>query len=370
MSPSRLASFLLLWCLAALGCGPNTTWSPAEAPLVPPPPVEGEAAPPDAFDEANDRPAELARTDATLEALAREARALAPLLESAWVKGLVGAVAALPAAPARTIYHDAAKSRYLTAAQWQSLPESERSTLTAQPVDTKLYYLTKYGSPLAYARPLDLAAAAGLGHPKGSSVVDFGYGTIGHLRLLSVLGADVVAVDVDPFLAAIYHGDEGEFPKGKSGAGRIRLLHGRWPADAPIATALGSGHRLFIAKNVLKNGYIHPEKKVPDKQTVKLGVSDDEFVAALARAVEPGGMVMIYNLSPAPNGPGREYRTWADGRCPFPEALWKKHGFEVRAFDRDDSQTARRMGVLLGWASDEELEKDLFAMYSIFRRGP
>ena len=47
------------------------------------------------------------------------------------------------------------------------------------------YYTTKYGSPLAYSRPIDLLGQAGLQDVSGRKILDFGYGTVGHLRLLA-----------------------------------------------------------------------------------------------------------------------------------------------------------------------------------------
>jgi hypothetical protein len=353
--------------LALLACAPDVTWEPAQVPPIAPPPSDPTRVVDDASHEGFDDD-EAAPVNPALEALRHDARAVEPLVEGSWVREMLQQVATLPPPPARTLYHDADKTRYLVQAEYDALSPEERDELSAQPVDGKLYYLTKYGSPVAYARPLFIAAQAGLARPKGASIVDFGYGGIGHLRMLAALGAHVTAVDVDPFLRALYHGDGGSFPQGRRSAGHIELLDGRWPADPDIRKALGSDHQLFLAKNVLKRGYIHPEQKVPDKQTVKLGVSDDAFVAALAEAVALEGFVMIYNLTPAPNEPGKPYRTWADGRCPFPETMWRKHGFEVVAFDRDDTEAARRLGLLLGWASAEELAKDLFATYSLFRR--
>jgi hypothetical protein len=94
-------------------------------------------------------------------------------------------------------------------------------------------------------------------------------------------------------------------------------------------------------------------------------------VATLARTVKPGGLVMIYNLCPAPAPPGKPYIPWADGRCPFERALLEKSGFEVLVLDRDDSSAARRMAHALGWDAGErpmDLEKDLFATYTLLRR--
>lgn len=103
---------------------------------------------------------------------------------------------------------------------------------------------------------------------------------------------------------------------------------------------------------------------------VHLGVADSAYVAALHRVLRPGGRVLIYNLCPAPAPPGKPYIPWADGRCPFPEAMWRAAGFRVVAFDRDDSPAARAMGHALGWdrGGAMDLETDLFATWSLFEK--
>jgi hypothetical protein len=134
---------------------------------------------------------------------------------------------------------------------------------------------------------------------------------------------------------------------------------------------VGAGYQLFISKNTLKNGYIHPAEPVNPRMLVHLGVDDSTYVRTLFRILAPGGRAMIYNLSPAPSPPGQPYKPWADGRCPFAETLWKSAGFRVIAFDRDDSPAARRMGHALGWdqgTSPMDLEKDLFATYTLVEK--
>ena len=56
-------------------------------------------------------------------------------------------------------------------------------------VDEALYYDARNGSPLAYARPIDLLE---MDLVKGRKILDFGFGAVGQLRLLAGLGADVV----------------------------------------------------------------------------------------------------------------------------------------------------------------------------------
>jgi hypothetical protein len=151
----------------------------------------------------------------------------------------------------------------------------------------------------------------------------------------------------------------------------IALHHGQWPADPALQIDVGAGYDLFLSKNTLKRGYIHPAQPVNPRMLVHLGVDDSTYLLALARAVKPGGLVMIYNLCPAPAAPGKPYIPWADGQCPFSRALLAGTGFTVIAFDRDDSQAARAMGHALGWDAGEQpmdLAHDLFATYTLLRR--
>lgn len=280
---------------------------------------------------------------------------------------------ALPHVAPRTVSYDSSRTHYYWEPEAAALPDSVRSKLITRTLDESFFYNTRYGSPLAYSRPLELLAEAGLGDLAGAKLADYGYGTIGHLRLLASLGADVVGVDVDPLLQKLYSvpGDQGAVRGAGGREGRVTLAHGSFPGDTAVANRVGRGLTLFLSKNTLKNGYIHPAQPVNPRMLVHLGVSDSAYVAALARAVAPGGWVMIYNLSPAPNAPDQPYRPWADGRCPFPRAMFEAAGFEVLAFDRDDTPAAHAMARALGWdqgPSPMDLAKDLFAAYTLARR--
>ncbi len=314
-----------IWLCGLVACTPAVAWQPADVTPIDPPPLVAQASQPDlsAFDEP----------DAAIAQLARDGRAVEALVESEWVKRFARGADALPAVA----------------------PFQVGDTT----VDSQSFYFTKYGSPLAYARALDRVAAAGMPAPR--SLVDFGYGTIGHLRLLATLGARSIGIDVDPWLRDMYAGAQGRFDRGS-----VRLLHGSFPSE--LAAEVGSGHDLFISKNVLKRGYIHPEQEVPAKQTIDLGVSDEAFLKAIHDALAPGGYAMIYNITPPPNGPGLPYRTWADGRSPFTRAQWQAAGFEVIAFDADDSAAARAQGKALGWDRDADVDQNIFAMYTLARR--
>lgn len=303
----------------------------------------------------------------------KAARRLEPLVTSELAKEFLAATAQLPSIAPRTIYRDAEKQTFLSHAEAERLDEVARKRLTPVPITEDRYYDTKYGSPLAYVRALDIVGQAGLKNVPGKKILDFGYGTVGHLRLLASLGAEVVGVDVDPFLKALYSepGDTGRV-KGESGSdGKITLLNGRFPAEETIKAQVGGGYDLILSKNTLKRGYIHPEREVDKRLLVDLGVDDETFARALFAALKPGGRVLIYNLYPAQSPPDQPYKPWADGRCPFPVALWEKVGFKVKAFDQKDTQNAHALGRALEWDKGQgamDFEKDLFALYTLVEK--
>ena len=203
---------------------------------------------------------------------------------------------------------------------------------------------------------------------RGLRVADFGCGMLGQLRLLAENGATTIGIDVDPLLPALYSepGDQGAV-----GSGSVTLATGQWPATDEMRKTVGEDLDVFMSKNTLKHGYIHPAEQVDPRMLVHLGVSDSAFVSALARAVKIGGRVLIYNLCPAPAPPGKPYIPWADGRCPFARELWTAAGFDVIEFDRDDSPAARAVGHALGWDQGDggmKLDTDLFATWSLFQR--
>jgi SAM-dependent methyltransferase len=304
--------------------------------------------------------------------LRQEATALEPLVESKLATSFLKATADLPMIAPRTLYMEATR-KVFTEAETKSLDQAARGRLLPFPVDESFYYTTKYGSPLAYARPIDLLGRAGLKDAAGLKVLDFGYGTIGQLRLLASLGADVTGVDVDPLFHALYSDpkDQGSIASRNGQPGRLLLLDGRFPAEPSIKAAVGGGYDLILSKNTLKRGYVHPERPVEKRRLINLEVDDAAFVRALHDVLKPGGWVMIYNICPAPSPTDQPYKPWADGRCPFPRSVWESLGFLVLEFDHDDTQAIRSFAHALGWdrgADAMDLKTDLFALYSLFRK--
>lgn len=307
--------------------------------------------------------------------LRRDAESLRPLVESDLARAFLAATAELPAVGERVLYRDPSNGAILAGAEAERLDPEAGAKLTRLPIDETTYYHTRYGSPLAYARPLELLGRRGLESVDGRKVLDFGYGTIGHLRLLASQGADAVGVDVDPFLKAIYAepGDQGRVEGSGGRTGSLRLVHGRFPADPAVVESVGSGYDLILSKNTLKRGYVHPEGPVQPRQRLDLGVDDAAFLSAIRRSLKPGGTFLIYNLGPAPSKPGEPYKPMADGRCPFGREAIEAAGLDVVAFDEDDFAAARAQGKALGWDRGPgamDLETDLFATFTLIRKPP
>lgn len=321
-----------------------------------------------------------------VDKIAAEASAVAPLVTSAVAREFCAQAAKLPRVEgARKLYMGPGRKWYGEEAA-AAMTEEERGKLRPVEIDEYRYYTTFYGSPLAFARALEVAATAGgeggaaLTTLEGKRVLDFGYGAVGHLRMMAQMGAEVTGVEVDEALTLIYD-DVGTRVKVDGGGGKdgsVRLVHGRWPAEegAREAVAEGAkvgggegGYDLIVSKNTLKNGYLNPEHPVDKRMLVDLGVSHEAFVKALHDALRPGGVVVIYNLSPKQNQDPAKYIPWADGRCPFPRGMLEGAGFEVLALDRNDDAAAREIGRALGWDQQGmDLEDGLFGHATVLRR--
>ena len=309
----------------------------------------------------------LASQPSTLPA---EARQLQPLAKSDLGREFLKASESAPPYTARTVYRRGKTREWLDAAGFAKLKATERVAWTPMVIDEETYQGLFYGSPLAYLLPLERLGAAGFGTLRGKRVADFGHGGIGQLRLFAELGAETVGIDVDPLQPVIYSAPADQGPFGKAG-GAVKLVHGRFPADPQVVAAVGGGYDLFLSKNTLKRGYIHPAEKVDPRMLVNLGVDDRGFLKSVASTLKPGGWFVIYNICPAPNAAGKPYIPWADGRCPFSAEDLAASGFETLVRDAVEDRAARALGAALGWDKPPDgmnLETDLFALVTIARK--
>lgn len=313
----------------------------------------------------------------TLQRLRDEAAALTPLAQSNLTRRFLAATSSLPPVAARTVYMNEVSREYFSPAAKASLPAAAQAKLAEVTLDEYRYYYTKYGSPLAYIRPLELVVGRGFTDVEGKLIADLGYGGIGHLRLLASLGAHVTGMDPDSYLSALYseRRDQGGVPPAREvrrGApGSITLAHGYWPKDPKMLERVGQGFDLILSKNTLKKGYVKPDRKIDKRQMVDLGVGDDVFLKTVYNTLNPGGMLMIYNISPKQQDKG--YNPQADGRSPFAREQYEKSGFEVIAYNAADDTAIRDVGRALRWdrnAKDEvsDLDGNLFALYTLVRR--
>lgn len=301
-----------------------------------------------------------------------DATAVTPLVSSDAAKAFIAASERLPNEATRVVRVNKTDRSWLTPEQAAGLPADQQAALDTRELGEQFYYTTGYGSPLVYARAIEIAAEVQPGFAlAGKRVLDFGYGNIGQLRLMALCGAHAVGVDVDPKLAAFYRepGDQGPLE-----GGSVTLVHGRWPAEDDVvsrvrAAAGERGYDLIISKNTLKNGYINPARPAPESQLVKLGVEHDVFLRAMHDALAPGGLVVIYNLSPRLSAEDEPYRPWTDGRSPFTREQYEKAGFRVLRLDHDETAAARVFFEALGYPwKDDKGRDDLFGHVTVLKR--
>lgn len=299
-----------------------------------------------------------------VDGMKQEAAAVRPLIKSQLALDWLSGVEKLPEPNKRVVYKEA-NGDFVSEVRYQTLSLKDRAACKRVELDPDFYYYTKYGTPLAYVRIWDIAAQNGLQDLKGKSVADYGYGGVGQLRLAALIGAKAVGIDVDSLLPAYYSNSD---DVGPFGAGSVQMVNGFWPGDPSTSSAVGAGYDLFISKNTLKRGYIHPERKANPKYLITLGVTDAQYLSAVYKMLNPGGLFIVYNLSPAQNPPDKEFLPMADGRFPFERSLVEKVGFKVLAFDVNDDDFAQKMGLAYGWGSEDEMKKTIFAHYTILRK--
>jgi hypothetical protein len=306
--------------------------------------------------------------------LAAEAKLLEPGARSALAKSFLEAALKAPPYAPRTLYRKGRSREFLAPAEFEKLEADSRKPWQAMAVPESMYQGLFYGTPLAYLPALEQLSerggAAGWRDLKDRKVIDFGHGGIGQLRLFADLGAVTIGVDVDPIQPKLYGspGDQGAIG---SHGGTVKLVHGKFPVDPAVTAAIGEGADLFLSKNTLKNGYLHPAQKVDPRVTLDIGCDDATLLAAIRKSLKPGGLVVIYNVTSKPTPPGPDYLPQTDGRCPFLADDLTKAGFDTIVRDHVDDAGIRGFGRAVGWDKPPygmNLEEDLFALVTILRR--
>ena len=311
-----------------------------------------------------------------LETTQKEARDLHEYAHTDLGRTFLEAAAALPPmTDERIIFYRRHPRSALTRAQYDKLPEAEREQYEETRIGESHYYRL-YSTPVAYLRAMDIVAQAGLKSVDGKRVADFGFGNMGQLRMLAGLGAHVVGIEIDGYHDAFLgKEDEGKYPRapiaGDGKPGSVTLAFGQFPVTKQMTKKVGKKLSLFMSKNTLKLGYIHPEREADPSRLIHLGVDDQTYLEHVYDALEPGGYFLVYNIYGNQNPPDQPYKPWATGEFPFDRELTEKTGFEVIHWNLDDSEEVREIGMVLGWngeRSREEFADSFHAMVTLLRR--
>jgi len=311
---------------------------------------------------ANPSTQHAALADSLLSPLRQQAKALAPLAHSVVARQFLAAAADLPSVRTRTIYRDSTTGTYFRETDVSSLSEGIRPRLVPIKVDALYFYQTRYGTILNYLRVIDLLGANGVTTFEGKRLLDFGYGRIGHLRAIASLGATAVGVDVDPELPALYgeRGDQGLIRGTNRREGFLSIVYGSFPGDSAARRQVGGAYDLVISRNTLKGGH-EPAQRARQSRVINLGVSDSTFVRAIFESMRSGGLFMMYTVS-GPKG---------NAHCPFSEGMVRAIGFQVVAYDEDDSDPTRAMLRVLNREQRETPsvpDEESTALYTLLRK--
>lgn len=289
---------------------------------------------------------------AVLPELRRLAKQLEPTITSPWVKQWLRNTDGLKSVTPKTWYCSKEHRQCFFAPP--AFPGAEPRV-----ADDEFVY-SRISDPLGYARAFEIAAAAGF-QPSGKRVLDFGYGNLGQLLMLAALGADVHGLEVDPLLVA---GTRALV--GKRGKGSVTLHDGYFASDERVVKEVGGGYDLWISKNTLKRGYVHPAEPPGAKAQLDLGLDDAKLLALIHSQLNKGGLFFIYNIGGAPQQP---YKPMTDIRCPYSKEALIAAGFEVLAFEQDDTEPCKAMARSLEWAKDwPAVDSELHASYTLLRR--
>src|SRR5262245_12803326 len=92
----------------------------------------------------------------SVDTIRKDATSLRPLVNSKLANIWLDQAAALPSISSRTVYRDETTRKYYSKSDADKLEDTKRAAQKAVSLDERFYYYTKYGSPLAYVRPLEI----------------------------------------------------------------------------------------------------------------------------------------------------------------------------------------------------------------------
>jgi hypothetical protein len=90
--------------------------------------------------------------------LKADAASLAPIMSSSLAKEFLAATAQLPEPATRTVYRNRERGTAVSSQDYELMSADARTGFAARECSPEFYFETGYGSPLVYARVLDLAA--------------------------------------------------------------------------------------------------------------------------------------------------------------------------------------------------------------------
>lgn len=302
------------------------------------------------------------------QALLDDAEQLRVIYTSPQSRSMLDQIEHLPVCEPVTVHAAWRPNRGYTATQYESLDASEQEGLRQLDLEPADQYTTFYGTPLVYARILDLLHKHAPGFAvQDARIMDLGYGQLGQLRLWAQMGADVTGVEIDPILTAIFTDSNavGDLDESPATPGSVTLIEGSWPNDETTRKQVGDRYDLLVSRNLLKRGYVKPAQLNPKfPPPVGWEMTDAEMLKHVHDLLAPGGIVVIESLGPKPD----PQKPWSDISNPWSEQAWIDSGFEVLAHDQDESDYARTMGAALGWDDQMNLETDIFGVYSVYRK--
>jgi hypothetical protein len=256
--------------------------------------------------------------------------------ETPFVKKFLAAASTLPSIPSRTVYHDEKKTRFYTKAQYDALAANDKNGLVAQVLDEEYYYNTKYGSPLSYYRALDVLVQHGAKLAPGARFLDFGYGYVGHLRLLATLGRrdGRVYPRARCSTASLRSGPMQGDVRGASASSTASSQ------DPKVAAPWAGLRRRDLEERAEEGPY--PRSRGRCSITWSRWVPRTRSLARFFDTVKPGGFFLICS-SARRRAPDKPFVPWSDGRSPWAKEQYEAAGFKVVEINHDDFKPS------IGW---------------------